>query len=187
MPTLRTRRPAFSRPQPALVIGAGHRAYAPHRSTKGHAMTPRRTPTSEAPRACRHIRRAIQAPTMLASSRGASLRALACAMSLLVVPVPTAAQTAPPGSPGAPRAATQGMELNRPIEAATVSCSELKASVLKSESGLVVGSGPTGGGTFHARAPQCDFWQRSQFTYVMAKEGWCGVGYTCTVRIQGGR
>ena len=186
MQTLRTHRPAFSRPQPALVIGAGHRAYAPHRSTKGHAMTPRRTPTSEAPRACRHIRREIRAAPALAWRSRPGLRALAYAIGLLVVPLPTVAQTAP-AMPGTPRTATQMAESSRPIDAATVSCPELKASVLKSEAGLVIASGPTGGGTFHARAPQCEFWQRSQFTYVMAKEGWCGVGYTCTVRIQGGR
>src|SRR5688572_24620219 len=150
-------------------------------------MTAIQVPASEVGRASRHNRRSIRAAPALARRSGPCLRVAACAMSFLVVPLPTVAQTAAPASPGTPRAATQVTESTRPIDAATVSCSELKASVLKSESGLVITSGATGGGTFHARAPQCEFWQRPQFTYVMAKEGWCGVGYACTVRIQGGR
>ncbi len=149
-------------------------------------MTAIQIPASEVRRASRHDRTSIRAAPALAWRSSPCIRAAAYAMSLLVVPLPTIAQTAAPAPSGTPRPA-QVTESNRGIDAATVSCSELKASVLKSEAGLVIASGPTGGGTFHARAPQCDFWQRSQFTFVMAKEGWCGVGYTCTVRIQGGR
>jgi hypothetical protein len=43
-------------------------------------------------------------------------------------------------------------------------------------------SGPRGawGDTFYGPAvPQCPFWQVSQFTYVRARDGLCGVGYIC--------
>ena len=107
------------------------------------------------------------------------------AVGLLVVAQPSVAQITPPASP---RTSTQVTESIRQVDAAATSCSELKSRVRDSDSGaLVTASGPTGGSVFFARAPQCDFWQRSQFTYVMANDGWCGVGYTCTGKIQGGR
>jgi hypothetical protein len=151
-------------------------------------MTTLESRTDELPRASLRNRRGIVAAPPIRWTGGPGLRTAAYAMSLLVVPLPTVAQTALQSSPAAPRAASQVTDSNRHIDAATVACSDLRTSILKSDSGtLVIASGPTGGGTFHARAPQCDFWLRPQFTYVMAKEGWCGVGYTCTAKIQGGR
>jgi len=151
-------------------------------------MTAFETRTSELPRASPQDRRGILSGRAIPWSSGIGSWAAAYAMTLLVVPLQTVAQTASPSPPSAPRSASQLTESHRQIDAATASCSDLKASVLKSDSGtLVIAAGPTAGATFHARAPQCDFWLRPQFTYVMAKDGWCGVGYTCAAKIQGGR
>jgi hypothetical protein len=57
----------------------------------------------------------------------------------------------------------------------------LKAQ-LKSAGEMSILSGPRGawGDTFYGPAvPQCPFWQTSQFTYVRARDGLCGVGFIC--------
>ena len=97
----------------------------------------------------------------------------------LVVALPSYAQTvvSPPGASQVTAAAPQ-------IDAGTLACTELKSRVRDSGT-LAIAAGPRGGDIFHARAPQCDFWQRAQFSYVIAKDGWCGVGYVCAAKVQG--
>jgi hypothetical protein len=102
--------------------------------------------------------------------------AAAGAISLALVAAPSHAQAVPAAGASAPT-----------INTNTTSCKELK-SRLQNSGSLALVSGPRGwGDTYYARAPQCEFWQRPQFSYVTTNDGWCGVGYVCAAKISGGR
>jgi hypothetical protein len=101
--------------------------------------------------------------------------AAAGAFSLAMVAAPSHAQTT------VPAAAVPAPTINTN----TTSCKELK-SRLQNAGALALVSGPRGwGDTYYARAPQCEFWQRSMFSYVTTNDGWCGVGYVCAAKISG--
>ena len=100
--------------------------------------------------------------------------AVAGAFSLALVAAPSHAQTVPAASASAPT-----------IDTNTTSCKELK-SRLQNSGILTLVSGPRGwGDTYHARIPQCEFWQRPVFSFVTTNDGWCGVGYICAGKISG--
>ena len=69
-----------------------------------------------------------------------------------------------------------------PVDPRTLACAELKSRLSESGS-LAVASAPRGGDVYHARIPRCEFWQRFEFSYVIAKDGWCGAGYICTAKL----
>ena len=147
-------------------------------------MTAHETRTCMGSRALRRTRMAM--PASAAPTSRSSLAALvaAHAFGFLVVALSSYAQTDPPGYVVARRGASQVTEATPQIAAGTLSCTELKSRIRDSGT-LVIASGPTGGDIFHARVPECEFWQRPQFSYVTAKDGWCGVGYICTGKVQG--
>ena len=100
------------------------------------------------------------------------------AFSLMLLAPPSYAQTASvPTNPSAESAPQ--------VNADTTSCKELK-SRLQNSGALNIVSGPRGwGDTYYARVPQCQFWQRPLFSYVITNDGWCGVGHICAVKITG--
>ena len=85
-----------------------------------------------------------------------------------------AAVTSPPGS--------------APINAATVSCSELRENLQRAGT-LTIVTQPRGwADTYYGPGvPQCEFWLKPKFSYVSANDGACGVGYTCVDRVTAGR
>jgi hypothetical protein len=112
--------------------------------------------------------------TPLAASIAASALALLAAG-------PSYSQNAPP----APVAGSRGeAQMTASINSRAVSCAELKSRIQDAGT-LAITSAQGWGDVFHARIPRCEFWQRSQYAYVNAKDGWCGVGYTCVAKIQG--
>ena len=105
------------------------------------------------------------------------------ALGLLIVALPSHGQTARPDAVG-PRGANPVASDPLQIDARTLSCRDLQARV-RDSGPLAMMSGLTGGGTFHAARPRCEFWERPQFSFVMAQDGWCGAGYVCAAKLQG--
>ena len=78
-----------------------------------------------------------------------------------------------------------GQQNPAPVNPASLSCNALKAK-LQTAGELSILSGPKGawGDTFYGPAvPRCQFWQMPVFTYVMAGDGLCGVGYICVDKL----
>jgi hypothetical protein len=113
-------------------------------------------------------------PLVLTWRSRAAVGVAARAFALLVIALPSYAQTVSP----------QGADATRNVDARTMSCADLKSRV-RDSGPLVVSSGPEGGDIFHPRVPQCQFWQRPQYSFLRAKDGWCGVGYVCAAKFQG--
>lgn len=107
--------------------------------------------------------------------RGSAVALLAAqAFGFLAIALSSYAETV--SSPAmSPRGAGQATTSDRHVDARSLSCQELKSRIRDAGS-LVMAAGPEGGDLFHARAPQCEFWQRAQSTSVRAKDGWCAVG-----------
>ena len=105
-------------------------------------------------------------------------------LALLAFALPSCAQTLAAASGGGPGVQRPVESVTPAVNARTVSCTELKASV-KAAGALTVTSGPEGGDVFHARIPACEFWQRPRFSFVPANDGWCGIGYVCAGKLQG--
>ena len=104
------------------------------------------------------------------------------AFGFLAITLPCYAQTssAPAMSPGSTGQTTPA---GSHVDAQGTSCQELKSRIRDAGS-LILTAGPgAGGDLFHARAPQCEFWQRAQQANVRAKDGWCAVGYVCVARL----
>ena len=116
----------------------------------------------------------LAAPSVPTWRRFFATSAAAGAFGLVLVAAPSHAQTVPAAAVSAPT-----------INTNTTSCKELK-STLQNTGARTLVSGPRGwGDTYYARVPQCEFWQRSIFSYVTTTDGWCGVGYICTAKVSG--
>jgi hypothetical protein len=71
------------------------------------------------------------------------------------------------------------------IDARTLTCQALQARVRKQGPVVVSSGGAVAGDVYHAQSPRCEFWQRPQFSFVMAQDGWCAAGYVCAMKFQG--
>jgi hypothetical protein len=116
-----------------------------------------------------------------AQRRFAALWIAAQALSVLAMTLPSHAQSVSPpamNAPGSGAPTSTGYQ----VDARSLPCQELKARIRDAGS-LIVTAGPGGGDLVHARAPQCEFWQRAQYTNARAKDGWCAVGYICAAKL----
>jgi hypothetical protein len=113
--------------------------------------------------------------------RGSAAALLAAqAFGALTIALPSYAETGSfpvISAPGAGQSTTSV----RHVDARSLSCQELKSGI-RDAGALVIAAGPEGGDLFHARAPQCEFWQRAQSASIRAKDGWCAVGYVCVAK-----
>ena len=109
------------------------------------------------------------------------LSVVAGAMAMMMLSASSHGQTGQP-------TATSNPQVSSTINAATVSCRDLKANLQRAGT-LTIVSEPRGwADTYYGPAvPQCEFWLKPKFSYVSTNDGACDVGYTCVDRVTAGR
>ena len=129
---------------------------------------------------CRRIPRTSRASGW---RTGIAISVAAGTFSIILVGTPSYGQTRPVSPIAGER--VQGPAT---INAATVSCKELKEKLDSAGTLNIVAEQRGWGDTFYGPGvPQCQFWSKPMFSYVNAKDGYCGAGYVCVDRVTGGR
>ena len=104
---------------------------------------------------------------------------MAAVLSIIALTTSSHAQTGPGSSSAVPRAPAT-------VDAATLSCKQLKDQLQSAGSLTIISAGRTWGDTFYGPGvPQCGFWQRPVFSYVTAQDGRCDAGFHCVDHLAG--
>ena len=129
----------------------------------------------------------IPSAAMASGRRGRIATAIvAAAVSMIVLTSLSYGQTGQVAAP--PRPAATNPADPPSVNAATLSCKELKDALQRTGTLNVLAGQRGWPETFHGpEVPQCDIWSRPMFSYVSTNDGSCGLGYICAPRISGGR